>query len=343
MKKKVLFIIKLALLVIAIWYFCRFYPQQMMPVGKAVTVLTPSPEKYHNDCLHPCIRMLDSSTYVMVQSPYYGWNNQIENPMLYKSHNLMKWECATLLAETPESGYNSDPNVFVEDSSVYVFWRENDSPLCSEMGGKTLLGGLVGGNNEVRHLNRYMVNTRQGRGDNGLCPILIKHNGEYLFYTVWSHNRKNKGIVIWKGNSLDEPDFVLSDTLPFDNPLVCDKWVQKKLFGHIWFVPKPKRYDLWHFDLFEYGTKLYMVSCAEKDDNIMLSESSDWKHFKTRKKPLINNHYSEKHTGHRQYYYKPTAIVQNDSLYLFYTANSQDDNDRNQLYLSVMSLYDLGI
>jgi hypothetical protein len=86
-----------------------------------------------------------------------------------------------------------------------------------------------------------------------------------------------------------------------------------------------------------------MVSCAEKDDNIMLSESSDWKHFKTWKKPLINNHYSEKHTGYRQYYYKPTAIVQNDSLYLFYTANSQDDNDRNQLYLSVISLYDLGI
>ena len=107
------------------------------------------------------------------------------------------------------------------------------------------------------------------------------------------------------------------------------------------FFPIPKRYDLWHFDLFEYNGKLFIVSSAEKDDNIMLSVSTDWKHFKTCKKPLVNNHYSENYTGYRQYYYKPTAIIQDDSLFLFYTANDQEDPKKNQLFLSVKVMKDL--
>ena len=75
----------------------------------------------------------------------------------------------------------------------------------------------------------------------------------------------------------------------------------------------------------------------------MISVSKDWKHFKTRKKPLINNHYSENYTGYRQYYYKPTAIIQNDSLYLFYTANAKEDSKRNQLFLSVKAVKELGL
>jgi hypothetical protein len=81
-----------------------------------------------------------------------------------------------------------------------------------------------------------------------------------------------------------------------------------------------------------------MVSCAEKDDNIMLSVSEDWIHFRTMRTPLVNNHCSENHTGYRQYYYKPTALVRQDTLVLFYTANSQDDPDRNQLFMSMMKM-----
>ena len=89
---------------------------------------------------------------------------------------------------------------------------------------------------------------------------------------------------------------------------------------------------MWHFDLFEYNDKLYMVSVAEKGDNVMLSVSEDWKHFKTYRKPLVNNHYTENYCGYRQYYYKPTAFIKDDTLHLFYTANAKDDPNRNQLY-----------
>ena len=64
----------------------------------------------------------------------------------------------------------------------------------------------------------------------------------------------------------------------------------------------------------------------------MLSFSEDWKHFKTYHKPLVNNHYTENYCGYRQYYYKPTAFIKDDTLHVFYTANAKDDPNRNQLY-----------
>lgn len=126
------------------------------------------------------------------------------------------------------------------------------------------------------------------------------------------------------------------DTIPFNSVWTCDKKAEIRIVGHRIYLPWPKKYDLWHFDLFEYDDKLWMVSCGEKDDNIMLSVSEDWKHFKTFRKPLVNNHYMENQVGYRQYYYKPTAFVRNDTLYVFWTANSLQDSNHNVLYMSSM-------
>jgi len=324
-------------------YFYRFYPQQQMPVGEEVEIKTPEFDKYRDDCLHPCIREMNKEDYVMVQSPYYAWNNKVENPMFYRSNNLKDWGMGTLLDDTPETGFNSDPNVFVEGDAVYVFWRACFTPRCKESGMEEIvLGGRVVGG-QLIDVQQYIYNT-WSEGDVTQCPILMRHDGKYLFYAAWYQyepERKNKGIAIWEGTSLAHPDFKLVDKLTFDNPIVCDKLFQKRIGKKIWYVPFPKRYDLWHFDLFEYDGKLFMVSCAEKDDNIMLSVSTDWRRFKTIKKPLVNNHYSENYTKYRQYYYKPTAIIQNDLLYLYYTANSKDDSARNQLFLSVKAMDDL--
>ena len=122
------------------------------------------------------------------------------------------------------------------------------------------------------------------------------------------------------------------ETIPFESVYTVDKQINIPLFGNIFYIPKPLKHDMWHFDLFEYKGKLYLVSVAEKGDNIMLSEADDWIHFKTYRKPLVNNHYTENYCGYRQYYYKPTAFVKDDSLHLFYTANAKDDINRNQLF-----------
>ena len=66
----------------------------------------------------------------------------------------------------------------------------------------------------------------------------------------------------------------------------------------------------------------------------MLSVSDDSRHFKHIRKPLVNNHYSDNYTGYRQYFYKPTAFMKNDSLFLFYTANAKDNPNRNQLFVT---------
>lgn len=349
MKKKTVWCIVLAMLiVVAVAYTFRFYPQQQMPVGIPISIITPEPEKYHDDCLHPCVRELKEGSFVMVQTPYYGWNNKVENPMIYYSNDLRDWGMGNLLVDTPLTGFNSDPNVFVEDSLLYAFWRPFGTPLCKEYGKNIIvIGGKInkrGGTlNAAGQHNLYIYNEWH-QGDYTQCPILMKHDGKYLFYAAWyqyTPERKGKGIAIWEGTSLDRPDFKLVDTIGFDTPLVCDKFFQKKIGNSIYYLPVPQRYDLWHFDLFEYDGKLFMVSCAEKDDNIMLSVSMDWKHFKTCWKPLVNNHCSENYAGYRQYYYKPTAIVQNDSLYLFYTANAKDDPNRNQLFLSGKAMKDL--
>lgn len=144
----------------------------------------------------------------------------------------------------------------------------------------------------------------------------------------------NNGLAIWRGSSITEPDFQLIDTLRL--PAICtvDKMAQLRLFDHIWYLPRPQKHDVWHFDLFEYKNKLYMVSVAEKGDNIMLSVSDDYRHFKHIRKPLVNNHYSENYTGYRQYFYKPTAFVKDDSLFVFYTANAKEDPSRNQLFVT---------
>lgn len=345
MKKRVVLLLLLVLLLVCV-YFCMFYPQQQMPAGKPIFIETPEPGKYHDDCLHPCVRRLSDSSFVMVQSPYYAWDNKIENPMIYYASSLTDFGMGTLLDDTPESGFNSDPNVFVDDTLTYVFWRACGTPLCQELGmDEIVLGGRVDQTGTYRVFkNQVYLSDNWHQGDCTQCPILIQHDGKYLFYSVWYQyepERKNRGVAIWEGLSLDKPDFQLIDTIAFDNPWVCDKWLQQAIGNHIVFLPVPKRYDLWHFDLFEYDGKLFMVSCAEKDDNIMLSVSTDWKHFKTSRKPLLNSHWSENYTGYRQYYYKPTAIVQNDSLYLYYTANAKDDFNRNQLFLSIKAMKDL--
>lgn len=305
-----------------------FYPKQIMPQARKVNVLTPQIEKYHNDCLHPCIRKdTIRDTYWMVQSPYYKWNSKCENPILYSSDSLDKWENGVIVADTPEYGFNSDPNIFLARDTVFVFWREFATPLCDSLGtyaatvGVWSVDGLTFSEKKVYLVNEYST------GDTEQAPTLILVDGKYRFYATWYQyepERINRGISIWEGSSLTTPDFKLIDTVKFNSTLTVDKLAQKKIFGKLRFIPKPLKFDLWHFDLVEYDNKLFMVSSSEKGDNVMFSVSKDGVHFKIKHTPLVNNHYSETYVGYRQYYYKPTAIIENGILHLFYTTNDKD-------------------
>lgn len=329
-------------------YFLLFYPQQLMPPGDRVEIETPDKDKYMNDCLHPCIRFIPEGfmgyKWWMVQSPFYARNNKIENPILYYSRDNefpLKWECAGVVRDTPETGYNSDPVLFYENNQLWIFWRECGTPLCKEHGvQKATVGFYTTDSVSFSPLKVYLTDNNVEK-DTEQCPILIKKDDKYLFYAVhyqYKPVRKNIGLAIWEGTSLHQPDFVLKLTPAIAPVVTCDAWKELVTKKHNWFIPMPMKYDLWHFDLFEYKNKLYMFSSSEWGDNIMLSVSDDYVNFKTYRKPLINIHYTEDVLRYWNYYYKPTAYIKNDILSLYYTGSGDKDKNRNILYFTSKKL-----
>lgn len=325
------FIIPLIVLVGISFYVYLFYPQQQINVStiQPVTVTTPD-DKYHNDCLHPCIRKMSDGRFVLVQSPWYKCQDGIENPILYISDNPMHWDDGIVVADTPKKGYNSDPNVYEEKGRIYVFWREVETELCDQLHVSRAVVGVYTDDEGKSFSEKevFLTNSSSAIGTE-ICPILIKRNKTYRFYATWyetvRNNRHNIGIAIWEGSCLEHPDFQLIKTVPFKTKCVCDKYKQMELFRHLFFIPMPHKFDLWHFDLFENAGKLYMVASEEMKDVIMLAKSDDWENFVLTRKPLINAHYMENRVGYRQQYYKPTIYWNKGMAYLFYTSNPPKD------------------
>ncbi|MDD4992424.1 MAG: hypothetical protein PHR83_09355 [Paludibacter sp.] len=331
-----------AILLLIMIYFYLFYPQQLLPPGKSVEIQTPEPQKYMNDCLHPCVRFIPEGfmgyKWWMVQSPYYARNNKLENPILYFSKDEefpSNWECIGVVYDTPQTGYNSDPTLFCENNKLWIFWRECGTPVCNELG---VLRATVGfSTNDCKHfspLQVYLTDKNPDK-DTEQCPVLIKRDDKYLFYAThyqYKPVRKNIGLAIWEGTSLENPDFKLKGMPTFKSVYTCDAWKQLITKKQYWFIPMPLKYDLWHFDLFEYNNRLYMFSSSEWGDNIMLSVSDDYENFKTYRKPLINTHYTESIERHWKYYYKPTGYIADDVLNLYYTGTGEREPNRNILY-----------
>jgi hypothetical protein len=348
MRKVVFTSLLLVLTLLVSNYFFVFYPKQSLPVGKRINVVTTG-KKYMNDCFHPCVRYIPEKfaghSYWMVQSPFYKFNDKVENPILYGFDKIDELKYGIVVCETPAHGYNSDPTLFYKKDTLFIFWREFETPLCDSLGVKAATVGVYS-KDGVTFSDKlvYLIN-RWKDGDTELCPILIKINGIYCFYCEWHQFnpiRENKGIAIWEGTSLINPDFILTNTLPFNNIYTCDKWLQKNIGGKFYYIPKPLKFNLWHFDLFEYKDKLYMVSVSEWSENVMLSVSENHRYFYTFRKPLINSHYSKNFEHYLQSYYKPTGVVVNDTLYLFYTSTTQSNsNHSNDLYLSMIEMKEL--
>lgn len=339
-----IYILLISVLVLAglLIYLIRFYPKQLMPIGKRISIQTPEPDKYHNDCLHPCIRHVPEGfcgyNWWMVQSPYYNRDSSLENPILYFSKDRdipVNWEPVAIVQDTPPIGFNSDPVLFYEDGKLWIFWREFGTPLCKQLGiEKATVGCFTDDGKKFSSVKVYLTENSAVE-DKEQCPILIKRGLLYLFYAVhYRYNpiRQSKGIAIWEGTSLENPDFVYKETIKLKPTYICDKWKQKRIGQKLLFIPKPQKHDIWHFDLFEYQNKLYMFSVGEWGDNIMLSVAKDYHHFKTLHKPLVNSHYTEQFLKYRPYFYKPTGFITGNTLHLYYTSMGKDDRNLNELF-----------
>lgn len=320
-------------------FFYRFYPQQSMPIGEKIFIETPDFNKYHNDCLHPTIRFIPEGfcgyNWWMVQSPYYKRDSSTENPILYFSNDVnspKNWQPLAIVRDTPLKGYNSDPYIFYENKKMWVFWRECYTPLCDRLGVSMATVGVYTIDGKNFNEPKVFLTNKDVNFDLQQCPILIKKGSKYIFYAVnyqYKPIRKNIGISIWEGSSLEEPDFQFIQSTKLPKVYTCDKWKQLRLKNYLLFIPKMLKHDVWHFDLVEYNNKLLMLSVSEWGDNIMLGVSDDFYNFNITTQPLINAHYSN-----QKYFYKPTGFIEEDYLCLYYTARSETDKNCNSLFLS---------
>lgn len=230
MRKGLLYGLMVVLLCVIAVYTSLFYPKQSMPVGEPVLVTTIDTAKYHNDCLHPCIRY-DAQTgmYFMAQSPYYAWNNKVENPMFYSSDTYMEWTDGVLIEDTPETGYNSDPNICIcENGDIIYIWRECGTPLCDSLGCTcATVGGKLKSDGTLEKKHVFCINYSKSE-DIEQAPVLIEHNDKKYIYAAWYQfepERKNKGIAIWLEQKNGEP-FKLVDKISFESCYTVDRGAQ---------------------------------------------------------------------------------------------------------------------
>ena len=122
----------LCLFISVLIWFVVCYPMTKLKNIEIVNVKTPNADIYKDDCLHPCIRFYEDSflgyKYWMVQSPYYAKNNQIENPILYRSNDMLNWDNGIEVESTHNRDIILTP-AYLEKIHCYIFFGENVTRL----------------------------------------------------------------------------------------------------------------------------------------------------------------------------------------------------------------------
>lgn len=320
-----------------IWFVVRFYPRQSMTKAKLIEINTP--EKYQNDCLHPCIRRFKGDLY-MVCSPFPNRDDLLENPLLYRcvDEQSQKWEFICEVKGTPSMGYNSDPCLHAEDDRLYVFWREYQTENCKKHGvDKATFGMHSTDRGQTFSDYTLFLAESETSSDAEICPIMIKTNDRHVFYTVdyqISPKHKKKGMNIWEGNLTDGQRFRLAKSIKSGNTFTGGSYCKTEVFGKTFHIPKILKHRLWHFDLYSYNTKLYMVSVREWGNVIMLSVAKEGENFKTFKTPLVNTHYLGYPKTSKLY--KSSFFIEDDQIHLFFTLT--DRFISNRLYYTKIPL-----
>lgn len=334
----------------------------ILSIGVPCTVEDPTLDETHGDVVHPCIRYIpegyEGHLWWMVYTPYYGKTDSMENPRLcYADSEESKiptsWRFYCVIQDRPKEGYNTDPTLVFHCNMLYVFWRENETYHAKEYGYSRATFGCCVQQKEVTYFEIPTLVEKTIQIDHEICPtvlekgeklyaysIHIRFNPKWIFYFpqslmrqlyrfriiefaylfLGSNRMKTQGVAQWEGDSIDKP-FKYVKTIPF-------KGVSRL-------------YRPWHMDLFEAEneegkTSLFaVVQTDEKFADICLAQLKD-DHFQFYPKPLVTN----KSIGMIGIY-KPTALVLNDTFYLYYTARDDKDPSLNRMFLTSMNWKEL--
>jgi|GEM_PF-1519959 len=334
-----------------IYAFFDRQQKQVMPKGILCQVRTNdlSFEKYKGDVIHPCVRYTEQAFrgfhWWMIYTPYYNANASLENPILCSGttdydNAPTNWTIETLIRDTPQKGYNSDPTMFFNDNGLNIFWRENDTERTRNDFVYRAIYGIVLTQNNQLNIDKPILTEKDKFYDKEVSPTIISYNGRYLAYAA-DVKLKNKRIH-FKNTFMEK---IISSFVK--GLSVFDIYNEQKSYGiaiyesilnHFDFQYKKtvkiascnKLYRPWHFDFFEYDNKLYaLVQTNQFNADICLAVSDDYETFRMFKKPLITQS-SIKKLG----LYKATGMVQNGIFHLYYSAQDKENRSQNKLYYS---------
>ena len=318
----------MVLLAFAIWLFYISYIPSVFDDKDFELCVLPLPEGYPNSWTHASIEYVKDSVngfqYFFACSPYPNYDDKYENPMFYYA-NARKGNRPPIvfipydgnpLQETPECGYNSDPDVVYLDSNLYVLNRtyirhEIESATiqkCNVSDGKFCFSSpilIYDSEQEPKHF---------GFGDYKptlISPSIIKYMHGLRCYQLatnsYNDNSECKGVIVMKGN----------------NPISDHGFTVEKIGK----IDMPEGAKPWHIDVFNYHGKLFAIICAyihpnkfilkipylrrfylkERYCTQYLAVSDDGINFKAYDKPLtsINS-------------YRSSAFVREDGLFVLY-------------------------
>ena len=274
------------------------------------------PSEYGDFAIHPCVRYIPQGVgghkWWMVVSPYPNYDTDKENILLFHGAENsdkeppQRWIFVSEVCGTHPQGFNSDPNLYFDGKELWIIWREWETenlpkgcPICCIMCSRTSDGVNFSEHSIIAH-NQY--SEYDSKGDTSMCPIVYKYNDELCMYgSIYAYEPylSPKGTARYK----------------YKNGFFTLDGFQQR--ANNWF-------DLWHFDLFEYNGYLYQIITGQFGNTIYIGRSKDGKTFKYSKRPLYSYPFFIK----KNYFYKPTAQVLDNKLYVFFPRKTKNGGVR---------------
>ena len=266
-------------------------------------------------------------SYWLATTPYPDERVKYENPCIYCSNDPTVFSPINqnpILKHPGGGAYNSDPELFLFKDRLYCIVRENEN---SHYLREIKLLNSIDGQDWSKPVTIYSSNEEDRQL---LSPSYVRYRDKHLIYFLngdagIGRNGKCTGIEIAEADDLDTSFRFFSK-------------------GHF-LNQEDVKIEPWHFDLFEYNNRLYMVLCA-RDRNrrtfrnpmyIYLAISEDYINFYIYKKPIVRYLKS----------YRPSAYVDDSGVFHLYFSIIgsflKDHSDRNIAWTSMPFDYLLNI
>jgi len=271
------------------------------------------PVSYEQSQTHPSILYKENGwngyDHWLVTTPYPNANYDFENPSIYYSNSLANGLPPTVfnsiesnpIQGKPQNGFNSDPDLILENDTLYCLFRQSIS-YGGIMTTYFDLKKSIDGHNWSKLQTIYTSKDIQNMP--AASPAIIKENGIFRIFGSIS--------TTWNTPRGEFQNFYIVESSKIDGEY---KFIEKSGFKNKGNI------ELWHFDIFDYSGTLYMVLCGVDNDgipgymNTYLAVSYDRKNFNIFPKPLFSDFCT----------YRPTFYINKKNKFVLYLSTVDSD------------------